>query len=303
MAKIFITGISGCVGHYLFDYLSQNPDYEFYLLVRNPEKIKFEYKNNPKIHIIIDDLEHIGKHRALLKEMDYVVHLAAQWGGNELNYDYTLNLLRSLDENRCRKVIYFSTASILGKDNQPVQAAEKFGTHYIRSKYQIYKKLPELKIYPKVTTIFPTWILGGDKSHPYSHAAEGLVGMKNWAWLIRFFTVDASFHFIHAKDIAAIVDHILKNEVKEKDLVLGNPSISATEFIKQACAFWGKRTYFQFKITPTLVYFLAFIFRKEIAPWDRYCFSQRHFVYKTVNTTTFGLGSNLRTIKDILASL
>ena len=39
MTKIFITGITGCVGHYIFDLLVKNPDYELYLLVRDPARM------------------------------------------------------------------------------------------------------------------------------------------------------------------------------------------------------------------------------------------------------------------------
>ncbi|MFM7577798.1 MAG: NAD(P)-dependent oxidoreductase, partial [Microcystaceae cyanobacterium] len=34
--RLFITGISGCIGHYLADLLIEQTDYELFLLVRNP---------------------------------------------------------------------------------------------------------------------------------------------------------------------------------------------------------------------------------------------------------------------------
>jgi nucleoside-diphosphate-sugar epimerase len=303
MEKIFITGASGCVGHYLFDALIHNPNYQLNLLVRDLNKLKFNPYDFPNVTIVHDDLKNIEKHAALLKEIDYVIHLAADWGGNEGNYDYTLGLFKLLDHNKCKRVIYFSTASILGADNKPVEAAEIFGTHYIRSKYRAYKELPGLKIYPKVITLFPTWVLGGDETHPFSHASLGIIGLRGWLWLIRFIAVDASFHFIHAKDIALITKHLLENDVKEKEFILGNAPVTAREFIKETCHLFGLRVYFQILIPQSFVRILAFLTGRKLQPWDLYCFNRRHFTYDTVNAETFGLKFGLKTIRDALPSL
>jgi len=303
MKKIFITGIGGCVGHYLFDVLITNPDYQLYLLVRDPRKLKFDPKAYPNVQIITDDLTNIEKHAEMIKQMDFVIHMAADWGGNEGNYDYSLALFSLLDPNQCKKTIYLSTASILDRDNQPVEAAEKFGTHYIRSKYRFYKKLPELKIFPNVITLFPTWVLGGDGKHPYSHASSGILEMRKWLWLIRFFTVDASFHFIHAKDIASIVKFILENEVKKKNFVLGNKALTAVELIKETCEFYGQKIGCQIPISLPLVQFLVFITGRKLHPWDLYCLNCRHFVHRAVNAATFGINSDLQNIKQILEAI
>jgi nucleoside-diphosphate-sugar epimerase len=301
--KIFITGASGCVGHYLFDLLADDPGYELHLLVRDPSKLKFDHRFYPNVFVIKDDLCNIGHYADLLKEMDLVIHAAADWGGNEGNYDYTLSLFRLIDPQHCKKVIYFSTASILGADNQPLEEAEKFGTHYIRSKYRIYKKLPSLAIYPKIITLFPTWILGGDDSHPYSHATQGILDLKKWLWLLRFFTVDTRFHYIHALDIARIVKHLLKNQDAEKNLILGNGPITASQLIRQICEFFSLNVYFQIPLGLPFIRFLAAITRRQLHPWDLYCFKRQYFVYKTVNAESFGIESDLHTIKEILCDV
>lgn len=303
MRNYFITGISGCVGHYFFDLLVKEPDARLYLLVRNDKKLLFDPKLYPNITIIHDNLANIEKYSELLKTIDYVLHLAADWGEKEGNYDHTLSFFKLLDPTRCKKAIYFSTASILGPDNRPIEAAEKFGTHYIRSKYRLLKALPKLEIYPRVTTLFPTWILGGDKNHPYSHALKGIVGLKQWLWLIRFFTVDASFHYIHARDIAQIVKYLLENETKENEYVLGNPPITASRLIRDICRFYNLPVCFQLPISLPLIQFLAFITRRQLHPWDLFCFSKRHFLYKTVDAESFGLRSDFKTVGQILSAL
>ncbi|MFC1571054.1 NAD-dependent epimerase/dehydratase family protein [Candidatus Margulisiibacteriota bacterium] len=303
MKKIFITGISGCVGHYLYDVLGNDPNYELYLFVRTPKNIKFDYKANPRVKLIHDDLNNIKKHAEIIRQMDYVIHLAAQWGGHQLNLDYSLDFFNLLDPAQCKKVIYFSTASILDQNNQPIEEARKFGTHYIRSKYDFLKKLPELRIYPNIITLFPTWVLGGDKNHPYSHASSGLREIEKWLWLVRFLTIDASFHFIHAADIAQIVKHLLENDTTKKELVLGNQLYTASQFIKEVCEFYNKKIYGQIPIPLSIVKPLASLTGHKLHSWDEFCLKKKYFQHQTVNADTFGLPANLKTVSQILSNM
>ncbi|MDD4178620.1 MAG: NAD(P)-dependent oxidoreductase [Candidatus Margulisbacteria bacterium] len=301
--NIFITGASGCVGHYLFDALVNNPEYSLYLLVRDPSKLRYDSAAFANVKVIQEDLRNIENLAAIIKEMDYIIHVAAAWGSAAENYEWTLDLFRALDPERCQKVIYFSTASILGPDGQPTAKAETCGTHYIRSKYRLHKNLPSLKIYPKVTTIFPTWVLGGDNRHPYSHATQGIMDLKKWLPLISLFTIDASFHYIHARDLALITGYLLDHEIKEKELIVGNAPTTASQFLRAVCAYYHVPVYFQLPISLPLVKGLARMTGHQLAPWDIYCFEQRHFVFKTVNAATFGLSDNLSTIGQILGSI
>jgi len=303
MKKILITGAAGCVGHYVCDLFINNPDFHLYLLVRNLKKLKFDPKTISNLTIIHDDLKNIANHKAVVKDMDYVIHIAADWGGNEGNFDYSLDLFKMLDPRHCQKVIYFSTASILDQDNQPAQEAEKFGTHYIRSKYRLLRELPKLPIYPRIKTLYPTWVLGGDKNHPYSHAAQGIVDLEKWLWLLRFFTLDTKFHFIHARDLALLAKYLLQNEVKENSFVAGNKPYSASEFLREICAYFQVPVYFQASIPLSAIRTLAFLSGHKLHPWDNYCLERKYFTYKTVNTATFGLPTDLSSVPQILKSL
>lgn len=299
-SKIFITGITGCVGHYLYDLLADNPNYQIYVLTKNPHKLKRDIN---KLTLIKDELANIGKYADTLKQMDYVIHAAAGWGVSEPNYEYTKTLFESLDPHRVKKIIYFSTASILDANNKPNPRLETIGTGYITSKYRMFVELPQLKVYNKIITVFPTWVLGGDNNHPYSHALTGILGAIKWLWLIRFFAFDLSFHFIHAHDIALIVNHLLKNEVKDKELVLGNPLISADQLIKELCAYYDKKIYGQIKITPEFVKTMVNIFGKKMSEWDRYCLEKGKFEHKVVNAKSFALPSQYDTISAVLRNL
>ncbi|MFH1576887.1 MAG: NAD(P)-dependent oxidoreductase [Candidatus Margulisiibacteriota bacterium] len=302
-SNVFITGITGCVGHYVFDLLVKNPEYELYLLVRDPQRLKRDLSKYPNVKIIQDDLSNIKKHEELLKQMDCVMHAAAGWGNSETNYDYTLDLLESLNPDRIKKIIYFSTASILDSNNRPMQQAEQFGTCYIESKYRMFKKLPELPVYNKIITLFPTWVLGGDADHPYSHAMEGIVGAGKWLWLLRFFSFELSFHFIHAADIALIVDYLLGNDGAKKEYVLGNALISADELINEICAYHHKKIYFRLRISAEFVKAAAALSRKNLNEWDRYCLDKKKFQHQVVSAESFGLASQNKTIPNILKNL
>lgn len=301
--NIFITGVSGCVGHYIFAALCRDPEYHLYLLVRDPRRLRFDPAKFPNVTIIRDELKNAPKYADILKETDYLIHLAAGWGVIDINYDQAVNLMNLLSPERVKKVIYFSTTSILGPGNAISEEAGKCGTPYIQGKYLFYKNIPKLAVGDRVITLFPTWVLGGDKDHPYSHAYSAIPGMLKWLWLIRFFSLDASFHFIHAHDIARITVYLLKHETKERDLVLGNDLVTADEFIDAVCRYFGKRTYFKFKITPELVRRLATLLRKKLTAWDNFVLEHRHAEYRTVNCKSFGLSSKYGTVTDILRDI
>ena len=299
MKKIFITGASGCVGHYLFDRLVKNPDYELYLLMRNPERLKRDLTAVPNVKVVKGDLQYINEQADLLCEMDYVVHIAAGWGDEETNYDFTLKLFELANHPKLKKIIYFSTASILGEDGKPLGFIPTIDNCYINSKFNLHERLPSLSVFNKVVTLFPTWVLGGDSNHSYSHALQGIIGLKKLFWLLRFFTFDVSFHFIHAADIAQIVEYLLKNETDKKEYVLGNELISAGELIKQISAFYHQRVYFQLNIPAGLIKFLA---GKKLSAWDRYCLTRKVYKYDVVTPASFGLKDQYPTIADVLAA-
>ena len=131
--NLLITGISGSVGHYLFDLMADNPNYQLYLLLRRPEKLKRDLSKYSNITILQEDLHHVANIKDQLKQMDYVVHIATTWGGYKrpwnVNVIATFRIFRYLDPNRIKKIIYFSTASILDRNHQPVENIRTIGTN------------------------------------------------------------------------------------------------------------------------------------------------------------------------------
>ncbi len=306
--RIFITGASGCIGHYVVDALIRETDHELFLLVRNPDKLRFDYEARPGIHILQADMRDVDRFSKLLKTMDAAILIATAWGGTkeafDINVAKTTRIMTLLDPEVCEQVIYFSTASILGRDNQPLREAGQLGTDYIKTKYVCHRQLSKLAIAPRITTLFPTLVLGGERDKPYSHLTSGIPEVVKRINLIRFLKAEGSFHFIHARDIAQVVTHLVDNPPmadEPRELVLGNSQITADQAVEAVCSYLGKRIYLRIPLSFWLADLLIALFRIQMAPWDRFCLTYRHFVYANpVNPATFGLPTYCPTFKDVL---
>ncbi|MGP0127876.1 MAG: NAD-dependent epimerase/dehydratase family protein [cyanobacterium endosymbiont of Rhopalodia musculus] len=308
MKRIFLTGASGCIGHYMTEALIQETAHELFLLVRNPEKLQIDYKARPNIHLLIGDLESVGQFKELLKTINVAILAATSWGGIKESYEINvvkmLELINSFDLEICEQIIYFSTASILDHNNQPLAEAGKLGTNYISTKYICYTKLIDLPIADKITTVFPTLVFGGEENKPFSHLSGGFSDVVKWIDLIRWFKADGSFHYIHAKDIAQVIKYLVNHPPsgsRIKQLVLGNKVITVDEAITQICTYLNKRIYFRIPLNIALINFFITIFRLRMEDWDHFSINYRHFVYKApVTPATFGLENYCTTVDDIL---
>ena len=305
--RILVTGASGCVGHYLSEALIKETNHELYLLVRNPSKLQVDTQARPGITVLQGDMQEISLFADLLKTIDTAVLTATAWGGDntfKINVDKTLELMSLLDPDRCEQVIYFSTASVLGRNEQPLKEAGEIGIDYVRSKYDCLHKVPKLDIAPKVTTVFPTLVLGGETDKPYSHISPGISEVTKYIDLIRFLQVDGSFHFIHGRDIATVVRYLIDNPPKEnqsRKLVLGQAQLTANQAIEDVCAYLGKKIIFRLPLSLSLANVIIAVFRIQMDAWSRFCMNYRHFIYKNaINPATFGLPNYCATMSDVL---
>ncbi|MCF4965929.1 NAD-dependent epimerase/dehydratase family protein [Nostoc sp. CMAA1605] len=305
--RILITGASGCIGHYISETLIQQTEDELYLLVRNPQKLQVDTTVRPGIHVLQGDMQNISQLADLLPTIDVAVLTATAWGGEQtfdINVSKTLELLSLLNPERCQQVIYFSTASVLDRHNQPLQEAGEIGTDYIRSKYECLQKISQLAIEPKITTVFPTLVLGGDAKKPYSHLTSGVPEVTKYINLIRFFKADGSFHFIHGQDIATVVKYLIVNPPQNntpRRLVLGQKRLTADQAIEELCIYFGKKIFFRIPLSLSLANLIIAVFRIQMAAWDRFCMNYRHFTYDTViNPGSFELPNYCATMRDVL---
>ena len=187
--RIFVTGASGCIGHYIVESLIQNTQHELFLLVRNPEKLKVDYKARSGINLLTANLREIERFSDLLSEINVAILIATAWGNLQEVFDInvvnTIKLVKLLNPEVCENIIYFSTASILDSQNKLLKKAGEIGTDYIRSKYDCMYQLSRLKNVPPLTCLFPTLVLGGDDKKPFSHLSSGLPEIIKHIGLIR----------------------------------------------------------------------------------------------------------------------
>ncbi|BAY62577.1 NAD-dependent epimerase/dehydratase [Calothrix brevissima NIES-22] len=305
--RILVTGASGCIGHYIAEALIQETDYELYLLVRNPNKLTVNTEARSGITVLQGDMLQINQFADLLSTIDTAVLTATAWGGEEtfnINVNKTLELLKLLDPEKCEQVIYFSTASVLDRHNQPLKEAGEIGTDYVSSKYQCLQQLPKLAIAPKITTVFPTVVLGGDANKPYSAVTSGIPEVTKYVNLIKFLQADGSFHFIHGKDIATTIRYLIDNPPTEREprrFVLGQEQLTVNQAIEQVCTYLGKKIYFRIPLSLSLANVMIAVFRIQMAAWDRFCMNYRHFTYdKVINPASFGLPNYCVTMSDVL---
>jgi nucleoside-diphosphate-sugar epimerase len=302
--KIFITGATGCVGHYVMDEYLDNPDFELHLLLRDPARIRFDYKKYPNVHLHIGNMEFIEEQEEVIRGMNYLIHIATDWSNSDyavlLNVEKTHKMFSYCDPEKLKKIVYFSTASILGKNNKPIKEAELYGPGYVRSKYLAFDALGKLPISEKVVTLFPTLVFGGDEKHPFSHITSGIKPNLNYLKILRFFYIDAAFHFLHSKDIAAVTKYVMLNDVEKKEYVLGNSVVTGKEVIKELCKVFDVRIYFRIKVITSFVFWLAKIFKIEIDPWTRHCIENPFFEYDVVNPSSFGLETKFPNLKALL---
>lgn len=305
--RVLLTGASGCIGHYISEALIADPNYELYLLVRNAQKLQVDIHQREDVHVLTGDMQTIEQFADLLSTIDVAILTATAWGGEEtfnINVTKTKVLMNLLNSEKCEQVIYFSTASVLDSENKPLPQAGEIGTDYISSKYQCLQTLDQLAIYPKITTVFPTLVLGGDQKKPYSHLTSGIPEVTKYIDIIRFLAADGSFHFIHGKDIATVVKHLIEyppESQEQRRLVLGQSRLTANDAIVQVCEYLGKKIYFRIPLSLGLANLIIAIFKIKMAEWDRFCMNYRHFSYaNVVNPSKFNLPSYCTTMKDVL---
>ncbi len=305
--RILVTGASGCIGHYISELLIRETEHELYLLVRNPDKLNIDTETRAGIHVLQGDMQKIGDFAELIKTIDVAVLTATAWGGTgtfDINVVKTIELLNLLDVEKCEQVIYFSTASVLDSKNQPLKEAGELGTDYIRSKFDCLRRFSKLAIAPKITKVFPTLVVGGDENKPFSVVTSGIPEVTKYVDLIRFLKADGSFHFIHAKDIATVIKHLIDNPPTAEDprkYVLGQEKITANEAIEEICQYFDKKILFRIPLSSSLADLIVKTFNIQMAAWDRFCMKYRHFTYEEiVNPTTFKLPNYCSTMSDVL---
>ena len=317
-ARILITGASGCVGQYTTAWLLEHSDAELLLWLRDPEKLSAIPADHPRVTLLVGDLRETDRFAAELATVTRVIHTATAWGDPEralqVNVVAVKRMLNLLDPDRIEQITYFSTASILDRHLQPLREALAYGTEYIQTKAQCLKDLEEHPLAEKIVAVFPTLVFGGrvDGTSPFptSYLTEGLAEASKWLWLARFLRADASFHFIHAADIAAICGHLATTPHQRnpepgqgavRRIVMGQRAISVNDAVATLCRWRGVRLTPGIPLWPWLIETLIRVLPIEVNAWDRFSIRQRHFIHDPVTQPErFGGSSHASDLEAVL---
>lgn len=304
--RLLITGASGCVGHYLVEELLRETDDELVLLLRDPDRLRVAPEAQPRVTVHRTDLADSEPLPAnAICGVDGAVLLAASWGGPQaerVNLGAPVRILEALDPARCRNVVYLSTASILDSEHRILDQAGTLGTEYIRSKWAFQRALPALSDVPAVTTLFPTVVLGGDETHPRSHAANLLRELLPYVWMLRHVRFDRSFHWIHARDLARIVRYALQSPPSGgSGWVVGYPPITMSDALAALCAAVGCSYRGWVPLSAKTFERILPLTPLRLSRWDRFCVREASFVYgDVVSPETLGIPSSRRLLAEVV---
>jgi nucleoside-diphosphate-sugar epimerase len=224
-------------------------------------------------------------------------------------------LLRLVDPARLQQMIYFSTASILDRRLRLLPEATAFGTEYIRTKAQCLQDLERHPLAERIVAVFPTLVFGGrlvpGDRYPTSYLTAGLKEALGWLWLARWLRADASFHFIHAADIATVCAHLATQphgpnpepgQGPVRRLVLGQAPITVNAAVASLCR-WRQLWWppVGLDLQGWLIEALIRLLRLDVNAWDRFSIRQRHFVHEPVSPPErFGLVSLAPSLEAVL---
>ena len=319
MSRILVTGASGCVGQYISRWLLENSDADLLLWLRDPRKLTAVSADHPRIRLLVGDLRNTDQFSGELATVNRVIHTATAWGDPEraeqVNVIAVKRMLQLLNPAVVEQIIYFSTASVLDRHLRPLPEALAYGTEYIQTKARCLQDLEQHPLATKIVAVFPTLVFGGrvdgTSSFPTSYLTDGLREISRWLWLARWLRIDASFHFIHAEDIARICgglatrQHEANREPGQgalRRVVMGQPAISVDEAVATLCRWRGVSLTPGIPLCPWLIETLIRILPIEVNAWDRFSIRQRHFVHEPVSQPErFGGVSHAGTLETVLS--
>jgi nucleoside-diphosphate-sugar epimerase len=317
--RILITGASGCVGQYTAETMLRRSDAHLLLLLRDPAKLTAIPADHPRVTLLVGDLRDLGPHAEAIASVHRVIHTATAWGDPEraeqVNVVAVKKLLSLLDPERLEQVIYFSTASILNRNLALLPEAMAYGTEYIQTKARCLAELEAHPLAERIVAVFPTLVFGGKVGpgdpHPTSYLTAGVAEAIPWLWLAKWLRTDASFHFIHAADIATVCTHLATTphqanpepgQGQVRRLVLGQAPITVNQAVATLVRWrrgWMPRL--GIDLRGWLIDGLVKLLRIEINDWDRFSIRQRHFVHEPVSPPErFGLTSYAPTLEAVL---
>jgi dihydroflavonol-4-reductase len=150
--KVLVTGATGFVGQKLVEYLSAQ-GLDIRVLVRDSQKSQMF---SPKVEIFKGDVTEIESLHKATRDIDTVFHLAGVVGYSkaqrelmeQVNVQGTQNVIDSMEKNKVRKILHFSSVVAVGASFTPTPLNEdaKFNLHDLNLGYFETKLAAEKKV-------------------------------------------------------------------------------------------------------------------------------------------------------------
>ena len=218
MKKILLIGSTGLIGKKLKSKLSKN-----FVLICPTKKNKFDVTKKIKLN------------KYLNEKIDIVINLSGQRNSNqkkmkETIYRGNLNIL-NLSKKIKKEIllIYISSSLVYGNSKiKKKETSKKIPIYdYEKIKYQIEKKY--LKISKNFLILRLCNIYGSNSSKGIINLILKSIKQKNTFQIDN----DKTFkNFIHIDDVVNIIYYLIKNNIKNKVLNIGNENICFKDLIK-----------------------------------------------------------------------
>lgn len=238
MKKVCVTGASGLLGTNVIIKLLKD-GYSVIALVRQKSSLLGQENENLK-QVETDFSSDLSW---ILKDVDYIIHIAAETRQNllsydeykKVNYDITVNLFSHAETAHIKKFLFVSTANTLGYGNTAFWGTEKAPqlypfTHslYAQSKLKAEDYLLQNRSNTEVIILNPTFMIGPYDTKPSSGK------IIFWVWKKKLvFYPKGGKNFVHVEDAAnGILNAIEKGRNGEKYL-LANENISYKDFFEK----------------------------------------------------------------------
>ena len=158
MKKVLVTGAAGGLGKLVLKYLLSEGKYEITALdLKNKNSYKVLKRYHRRVNVIYGDVTDPILIDALVKEHDYIIHLASirpsmsilkEKISTEIDYKGSENIIRAITFYNPKCFLIFpSTTNVYGKKNKPVNGNEKVSiansNYYTKTKIDIEKLIKE----------------------------------------------------------------------------------------------------------------------------------------------------------------
>ena len=208
--SVFITGVTGFVGRHLLEKLNGTHVKTIFGLSREPDKFAFPGKFPKNLKIIQGDLSDPESYRAVLSQVDTVVHLAAVTGKasrkkyREINVLATRKLLDACQKAGVKQFLFVSSVAVKFKRNQRY--------FYAHSKQQAEDDVRASGL--QYTILRPTIILGAG-----SPVFSGFARFTGLPLIPVFGKGEVRIQPVHVADVADVICHILDTSLFRGEII------------------------------------------------------------------------------------